>query len=450
MKMKFYLSLSVIVLFVLLCSCSNSSENEYSYPTIISGIVRNAVSQVLTYTKISLTTVPDFPSVWTDENGAFRLENFPSGKHKLKAEHVGYNDYTSDIPSAINGTSVINPILLVKSYNIPTVKPLSKGPVRINSKILETDFDGDGIYTPFIIKGVAFSPTPINDKPYLNGIDDRSIQLLKGMNANTIRTYGGIGKYFLQIAAPNDIRVIVGFWVDTNYDLSKADVRQKVKDEFSRMVLDMKDYPALLMWNLGNEQNYQNGNNSSWYSLAQELAVEAYKVEGEKYHPVCISNGNILNIGNATMSADDNSLPYVDLWAINIYEYNIAAKLDEYKNKSGKPIVVTEFGIDALDNRTKIEYENMQAAFDSVNWEQIKASDDVCVGATVFEFTDEWWKGGTPAVHDYGGYQTGAHPDGYSNEEWWGLIAVSPDSNGDGVDEWRPREAYYMFQRNWK
>ncbi len=450
MKLKLYISLTLIVLLVLSYDCSNSSENEYSYPTVISGIVRNAGGQLLSYTKISLTTDPDFQSVWTDANGAFRLEDVPSGKHKLKAEHVGYNDYLADVPSAINGTSVINPVLTTKSYNIPGVKPLSKGPVRINNKILETDFDGDGIYTPFKVKGVAFSPTPINNKPYLNGIDDRSIQLLKEMNANTIRTYSGTGKYFLQNAAPNGIRVIVSFWVDTNYDLSSADIRQKVKEEFSRMVLDLKDYSAVLMWNLGNEQNYQNGNNSNWYSLAQELAVEAFKVEGEKYHPVCINNGNIYNIGEASLNADDNSLTYVDLWATNIYEYNIATKLNEYKNKSGKPIVVTEYGIDALDNRTKLEYENMQAAFDSVNWEQIKSSGDFCVGATVFEFTDEWWKGGTPAVHDYGGYQTGAHPDGYSNEEWWGIIATSPDSDGDGLDEWRPRKVYYMFQRNWK
>ncbi|RJP63236.1 MAG: hypothetical protein C4539_16815 [Ignavibacteriales bacterium] len=450
MKLKRYINLALIVLLVLSYGCSNSSENEYSYPTVISGIVRNTGGQLLSYTKISLTTAPDYQSVWTDENGTFRLENFPSGKHKLKAEHVGYNDYTADIPSAINGTSVLNPVLSVKTYNIPIVKPVSKGTVRINGKALETDFDGDGIYTPFKVKGVAFSPTPINNKPYLNGIDDRSIQLLKEMNANTIRTYSGTGKYFLQNAAPNGIRVIVSFWVDTNYDLSSADIRQKVKDEFARMVLDFKDYSAVLMWNLGNEQNYQNGNNSNWYSLAQELAVEAYKVEGEKFHPVCINNGNIYNIGDASLNADDNSLTYVDLWATNIYEYNIATKLNEYKNKSGKPIVVTEYGIDALDNRTKLEYENMQAAFDSVNWAQIKASDDVCVGATVFEFTDEWWKGGTPAIHDYGGYPTSAHPDGYSNEEWWGIIATSPDTNGDGLDEWRPRKVYYMFQRNWK
>jgi len=113
-------------------------------------------------------------------------------------------------------------------------------------------------------------------------------------------------------------------------------------------------------------------------------------------------------------------------------------------------LVITEYGIDALDNRIKQEYETTQAVVDSMNWSQILAASEFVVGATVFEYTDEWWKAGDPNSHDYGGYETGAHPDGYSNEEWWGLIAITPDTNGDGYDEWRPRQVYYMFKRNWK
>jgi len=224
-------------------------------------------------------------------------------------------------------------------------------------------------------------------------------------------------------------------------------------DDFAAMVYDLKDYPGVLMWNLGNEQNYSttpnNGNSPFWYSLAQEMAVAAYKVEGSSYHPVCISNGNHYNIGSSSMSAADTSLRYVDLWASNAYEQNFTNFFTAYRSKSSKPIVITEFGIDALNHVTKTEHEAVQAFFDSTNWVQIRTASDVCVGATVFEFTDEWWKDGDPNSHDYGGYQTGAHPDGYSNEEWWGIIAVTPDADGDGFDEWRPRKAYDMFKRIW-
>lgn len=89
----------------------------------------------------------------------------------------------------------------------------------------------------------------------------------------------------------NNIRVIVGFWVNLDLDRSLPDVRQKVIDDFSNFVFDLKNYPAILMWNIGNEQNYSstpnNGNSQYWYSLVQEMAVAAYTVEGEKFHPVC-------------------------------------------------------------------------------------------------------------------------------------------------------------------
>ncbi|MCX6151252.1 MAG: carboxypeptidase-like regulatory domain-containing protein [Ignavibacteriales bacterium] len=449
----FYIARMLVLIFLITffhVNCSDASQAEYSNPTIISGIVKNTEGQPVGNSKVTLSTAPDFEGAFTDDNGIFQLKNFSAGKHKLKVQHIGYNDFEADVPSANNGTSSLYPVLSHKTYDIPSVKPLSKGKVRVRNKILETDFDGDGIYTPYIVKGAAFSPTPIGDKPYLQGIDDRSVQLLKAMNGNTFRTYSGVGKYLLTKAAENNVRVIVSFWVQYGYDFSDINIRKQIVDEFSQMVLDLKDYPAVLMWNIGNEQNYQNGNTPNWYTLIQELAIAAYKIEGETYHPVCGNNGSINNIGNASLNADDASLTYMDLWASNIYEWDIASKISEYKKKSQKAIVVTEWGIDALDNRNKKEYEDVQASFDSTNWVQISSSSDVCVGGTVFEFTDEWWKGGTPDVHDFGGYETGAHPDGYSNEEWWGIIATTPDNNNDGMDEWRLRKAYYMFQRNWK
>ncbi len=178
--------------------------------------------------------------------------------------------------------------------------------------------------------------------------------------------------------------------------------------------------------------------------------MAAYLVEGTSYHPVCANNGGIENIGSTAMSADDASLSYMDLWATNIYEWDFSGSMAAYRTRSQKPIVFTEWGIDALDDRTKREYEDVQASFDSTNWTQIIAAGDVCVGGTVFEFTDEWWKAGDPSSHDFGGYSTTRHPDGYSNEEWWGVIAVTPDIDNDGFDEWRPRKVFYTLQRLWE
>ncbi len=444
------LAVFVFLLILFLTGCVNDPGNEgYISPEVISGTVRNTSGAALENAKVTLTTAPSYEGVFTNSTGVFQMEGFPPGKHTLKVELYGYEDYTADVPKPYNGYSTVNPVLKSKTYNVPLEKPLSNGPVRINNKKLEVDPGGDGNYSPFFVKGTAYSPTPIGNQPITEEQENRSVQHLKDLNANTIRTYNGASKNLLQKLTSEGIYTILGFWVD-NLDLSIEENRNIIRNNFIRFITDYKDTPGVLFWNLGNEQNYVNGDNPYWYSLCQELAVIAFNIEGENFHPVCISNGNIYNIGNASKNADDESLKYIDAWASNIYEIDFTNSLNLYRTKSEKPIVFTEFGIDALDNRTKTEYEFVQAEHDSLNWIQIINNNDIVLGGTVFEFTDEWWKAGNPYSKDFGGYQTGAHPDGYSNEEWWGLIRVNQDANGDGMDDWTPRRAYYMFQQMWQ
>lgn len=445
---------TVVSIFLILSGCNTVEEEPYVSPTVISGQVTDDQAHPVSYVRLSLPTAASFSPVFTDANGLYYMTGFPAGQHRLRAEKIGFETFETDVPKPVNGVATVNPALARKTYTVPAVKPVGSGMVRIKDKKLETDFDRDGTYEAFVVKGAAFSPAPIGGKPLTKEVYDRSIVWLNDLNANSVRTYSGVDAYFLQQAAAKNVRVIVGFWVNLDLDLSIRAIRDRIVEDFALMVLDLKDSPAVLMWNIGNEQNYSltpnNGNSPYWYSLVQEMAVAAYNVEGETYHPVCASNGNLYNIGNAGMNADDASLTYVDLWGSNAYETNFASFFSTYRTRSAKPIVITEFGIDALNNGTMTEYESVQAEFDSANWAQIRAASDVCVGATVFEFTDEWWKAGDAGSHDFGGYATNQHPDGYSNEEWWGIVAVTPDADNDGLDEWRGRKAYSMFKRNWK
>jgi len=442
---------------ILNLGCSSDSDTvKATTPFTVSGQVRDLSSNIsIEGCLVSLPGVAGSPTAWTDVNGFYRIEQVPAGSTLLRVEAVGYEMLEATIPAPINGIATVNPLMQKKQYSVPLTKPLSTGRVRLRAKILETDFDGDGQYSPFHVRGAAYSPAPIGSwGPVSDPLHDRSLQMLAQMNANTIRTYSGASPYLLQRAADHNIRVIVGYWVPLEIDLSDQATRDDIILDFQRMVLQLKDYPSVLMWNLGNEQNYSsnpnNGNSAYWYTLVQDLAVAAYLVEGATYHPVCGSNGGLFNIGSAALRADDASLTYMDLWGANIYEVNFSTVFAAYRQRTGKAIVVTEFGIDALDNRTKTVYETVQAQYDSTNWVQIAAANDVCVGATVFEFTDEWWKAGDPSTHDDGGYATTRHPDGYSNEEWWGVVAVTPDVNGDGMDEWRARPVYHVFQNLWK
>jgi|GEM_PF-3886723 len=167
-KIFFLQSLFLFSLFFI--SCSPTEQETYNNPTTISGQVKDNQGVALPTARVSLSTAPTFNAVVTDANGLFYLKEFPSGKHRLKVEKIGFEIFEADVSSAINGVSTMNPILRRKVFSVPTVKPLSTGKVRINKKVLETDFDGDGIYEPFIVKGAAFSPVPMRRHAYASAI----------------------------------------------------------------------------------------------------------------------------------------------------------------------------------------------------------------------------------------------------------------------------------------
>ena len=48
-------------------------------------------------------------------------------------------------------------------------------------------------------------------------------------------------------------------------------------------------------------------------------------------------------------------------------------------------------------------------------------------GATLFSFTDGWWKAGNPSQQDVGGWapnSSGVPYDGAPNEEYWGIVDI--------------------------
>ncbi len=445
-----------MTLLTMLCSCATGPEeiiphDVISGSTIVGSVTDASTHAPLAYTRIQLTGNGVDRLALTDMHGAFAFSGVIPAAYRVNVDRAGFDSVSFVVPESVRDTSVVT-ISAVRKFGVPVVKPQGTGLFRIEGRLLHEDVDGDGIYSVYQVKGAAYSPTPIGGGWQTPAMIERSFKYLDTLNANTIRTYSGASGEMLTIAAAHGVRVIVGFWVLTDVDMADPIFRQNTVRSFRHMVRALKSYPSVLFWNLGNEQNlpHVNGDTPLWYDLAEELAVAAFEEEGSAYHPVCISNGGVTNIGDAAKRADDASLRYVDLWASNLYRINLSSALASVRSTTLKPIVLTEFGVDAYDQRIHFESEAVQALVDSMNWSQILAASDVCIGGTVFEFTDEWWKAGDPLSHDEGGYFTNEHPDGYSNEEWWGLIAVTPDANNDGMDEWRPREAFRMFQRQWK
>ncbi len=326
----------------------------------------------------------------------------------------------------------------------PTAKPPSTGPVRL--------VDGQLLVNgrPFRIKSVGYAPTPIGAWPNAWNLSNpailaRDLPLLRGMNVNTIRTWAQTNDSALLDACynggVNPIYVIMGFWVplDGGTDYGDPVDVAVIENNFRNFIRQFKDHPAILAWGLGNENNFAyQGNVADWFALADDLAAIALEEEGDAWHPTILVNAHMLYMGDTSYGSDDASLSHVDMWGHNVYLGDSApCYFDYYHRLTAKPFVATEYGIDAFDNRTKVEYEDVQAAWVVAQWRRIRAAG---LGGSIMAYSDEWWKAGEPATQDDGGYGTWCHPDGYSNEEWWGM--VRPVDNGAGPDIMQTRLVY--------
>jgi hypothetical protein len=350
----------------------------------------------------------------------------------------------------------------MEKKNCSFFKNQSKGNVQINCS---------GLYVkgePFVLRGVGYQPIPIgkdgknithrqemyNDARIYR---DRDFPLIREMNANGIRVWSEVmNETFLDSAwngGVNPLYVVMGFWINCNEDYSNSAIRQKYIDSFKDYVTKYKDHPAVLAWAIGNENNLPYCSYSSrlphFYSLANELAKTAYEIEGESYHPVGVVNGDLGYLGIKSYNSDDSSLTYIDFWGMNVFPgETFGYWFDEYSLYTGKPLLITEYGIDAYDNINKKEYETTQSLWTIRQWREINSS-KITIGSSVMEYSDEWWKAWSPTTQDYGGYLSPRHPDGYSNEEWWGIVRVKKNNSAGAIDIVEKRKIFFDFKTLW-
>ena len=260
----------------------------------------------------------------------------------------------------------------------------------------------------------------------------------------------------LDAAWSQRIYVVMGFWVDRSVDFSKTWVRENLKSGFVQMVSRWKNHPAVLMWAFGNEVDVYAGRKENWFSLVQQAAQAAKLVDNN--HPITTVNQDITRIGDPSIGSADDNVPSLDIWGANVYYGPSFGDLfQSYGTKSSKPLFLAEWGCDALDARYNVENEWWQARYLENLWDQIadnlsaENENRVCIGGTVFEWSDEWWKAGNWAVHDT--LATWANPNYYDyvsgqnnmNEEWWGIMKFTSLESPVKV----PREAYYALKEKW-
>ena len=247
---------------------------------------------------------------------------------------------------------------------------------------------------------------------------DDDIPLLVDANINTIRTYAAITNTAeLNAFANAGIKVIM----------------MLNENSYTWYVNQFKDHPAILMWEFGNEFNYHpewfNNNIQNWYDQLENCAATVKSLDPD--HPVSTGHGEVPS------SQALNSCPSVDVWGMNIYRWlSPDSAIDELASQTDKAMYISEAGADSFNSNSNSENEAEQAQATEIILNKIIENSDLCIGVTLFEFCDEWWKAGNPNQQDIEGFSNAIPYDSFANEEYWGIVKRDRT----------PKQSYYVVQ----
>jgi len=321
---------------------------------------------------------------------------------------------------------------------------------------------------------------------------DAEMSLLQNMNVNVIRQYTGVPakwvKYIYEnygiYTMLNDSfgrygLTIDGVWTPIT-DYKDPRTQELLMSEITNMVTEYKNTPGILLYLIGNENNYglfwQGAETEDFpdgeekinavgelrgrpmYKLMNEAAKAMKAIDSS--HPVAICNGDLLFLNIIAEECPD-----VDIYGTNMYRgESFTDAFERVKKEYGKPIMFTEFGSDAFNAIENQEDQKMQAYYMKANWKEIyenaaglgKANNSL--GGFTFQFSDGWWKAGfddrkdadthqTESTWNAGGYKIDeAYPGANNmNEEWFGICAKGP-TNERGLYTLYPRAAYYALK----
>ncbi|MDY3351417.1 glycoside hydrolase family 2 TIM barrel-domain containing protein [Riemerella anatipestifer] len=314
---------------------------------------------------------------------------------------------------------------------------------------------------------------------------DREMALLKNTGVNAIRVYTGIPpKWITYIYENYGIYTMLnhsfgrygltidGTWV-ANTEYGDEKTRTILLEEVKTLAQKYKNTPGLLLYLLGNENNYglfwegaetenipvkdrkSTQRAKAMYKLFNEAAL--VMKETDTTHPIAICNGDLLFLDIISKECKD-----VDIFGTNVYRgVSFTDLFDRVKKEYGKPVLFTEFGSDAFNAKTYKEDQDAQAYYLKANWKEIyqnaagMGGADNSLGGFTFQFSDGWWKYKQTSnldVHDTnaswsnGGYDFDfVEGENNMNEEWFGICAKGT-TDIDGHYQLYPRSAYYVLK----
>jgi len=348
------------------------------------------------------------------------------------------------------------------------------------------DFMVNGMNWDYFPIGTNFSYSLWNQSDeFIKTALDAEMSLLRNMGVNAIRVYTGIQpKWITYIYETYGIYTMLNHsfgrygltlgseWV-ANTEYADPRVKELLLKEVREMVEEFKGTPGLLLYLLGNENNYglfwegaetedipiedrkSTVRAEAMYKLFNEATVEMKNIDSSV--PVSICNGDLLFMDIIAKECKD-----VDIFGVNMYRgVSFGDAFERVRMEYGKPILFTEFGADAFNAVENEEDQYSQAYYNLGNWKEIYENaaglgkSGNSIGGFTFQFSDGWWKFGQTKnldVHDNNAsWSNGGYLSDYEegennmNEEWFGICAKGPTSL-EGHYQLFPRAAYYALK----
>lgn len=413
---------------------------------------------------------------------------------------------------------------ILKPVNLDKIgikKTIGKGKVKLveyNNKHYQLFVDNK----PFIVRGICYSPNPVGtspdnqtldasrdwmfadynnntviDGPYEAWVDENKnekkdsneqvigdFKLMKDMGINTLRLYHypNFNKELLMDGYKNyNFMYMIGNFIGMyctdsgaewfkGTDYTDEEQCQRMLASVEKMVNEYKNEPYVLMWVLGNENNYGTvgvvgvsagtGCNvrkdvAAYYQFVNRCAKRIKELDPQQ-RPVAICNGDTLFMDICAKNA-----PELDIYGANAYrgKEGFGTLWKDVMNLYERPVVVTEYGCPAYSKiHTLEEAEVHQAIYHEGSIKSIQ--ENVAgygvgnsLGGIIFEWTDEWWKAGPPPEYDFNAHDEtaqweGPFIDGGGYEEWFGICSIG-DGKGSPFKR-QLRKAYYSIQNLWK
>lgn len=404
----------------------------------------------------------------------------------------------------------ICPLFWGKTLNLDTMKKifialllcLMASPVFTQADQVSVVNDDEGIKlvvngSPIMINGMNWDYFPIGttnpgytlwNKPddIIRAALDAEMSALKNMGVNVIRAYTGIQpRWITYIYERYGIYTMLnhtfgrygvtlpgGEWMG-NTEYADPRVKELLVSEASELAEMYRNTPGLLLYLLGNENNYglfwggaetedipiQDRTSTrrarAMYKLFNEAAVAMKGIDAS--HPVALCNGDLL-----FMELIVEECPDVDIFGTNMYRgVSFVDAFQRVMDEYNKPIMFTEFGADAFNAISGEEDQAAQAYYMVNNWKEIyenaagqgKANNSI--GGFTFQFSDGWWKYGQTKDLDVHNGNASWVAEGYDfdlvegennmNEEWFGVCAKGP-TDSRGLYKLFPRAAYYALK----